>query len=139
MQPLVRDITFQPFTTVVVAVAITPTPIWPVQNKADLIDSFAISVDAGAANNVFIGDQGVTVNSGLEIVAGGGPALFRIVNQNMHYEIISYLADIAEILGCKQPNMPKTIPFVIWDLTQVYLIAAAGTNVRVAIFRSQFI
>jgi hypothetical protein len=140
MQPnLVRDIAFQPFTTVVVAVQITPTPIWPVQNKADLVDSFVLSVDAGAANNVFVGDQGVTINSGIEVVRGTGPVNFIIHNQNMHYEIISYLADIAEILGCRQPNMPKTIPFIIWDLTQVYLVAAAITSVRVAIFRSQFI
>lgn len=139
MQQMVRDISFQPFTTIVVPVQITPTPIVANANKADLIDSFIVSVDAAAANNVFIGDQGVTIASGIEIVRGGGPVNFRIVNQNMHYEIMSVITDIAEILGCRTPNQPKTIPFIIWDLSQVYLVAVAVTSVRVAIFRSQFI
>lgn len=135
---IVRDVVFQPFTTFVVAVAATPTPIFPNQTKADLIDSFALSLDAAAANNVFIGDQGVTVNSGLEIVKGSGPVNFIINNQRQHYELQEPLIMLTEQLGCR-PQTGRSIPFILWDLSQIYLVAAAPTNVRCAPFRSQFI
>lgn len=139
MQSNIRDITYQPFSTFVLPVLTTPTQIFPQQGKTDLIDSFVVSLDAGAANNVFIGDQAVTINTGLEIVAGGGPVNFKIDNQNMHYEIMSYLEQITVMIGCRLPNTIKTIPFVLWDLAQIYIIAPANTNVRIAAFRSQFI
>jgi hypothetical protein len=138
-QQIIRDIVFQPFTTFVVAVAVTPTQISPTFTKSDLIDSFILSLDAGAANNVFIGDQGVTVNSGIELVAGGGPLLLRILNQNVYYDILSQVNPVAENLACGAQIPIRSIPFIIWDLTQIYLVAAAPTNVRVAPFRSQFI
>jgi hypothetical protein len=37
------------------------------------------------------------------------------------------------------PNQPRQIPFIVWDFSQIYLIAAAITNVRIAPFRSVFI
>lgn len=135
---VVRNIVYQPFSTFVIAVAVTPTPIFPVQTKSDLIDSFVLSLDAAAANNVFIGDQGVTIASGLEIIAGGGPIQFVIRNQAQHYEIQEPVLAIAETLQCKSANV-VSIPFIIWDLSQIYLVAAAATNVRCAAFRSQFI
>lgn len=138
MQQVIRDVVFQPFTTFVIPVAVTPTSISSTFTKSDLIDSFVLSLDAGAANNVFIGDQGVTVNSGLEIVAGAGPLLFKIRNQNIQYDIQSQLNPLTENNLCT-PVPIRPIPFIIWDLTQIYLIAAAPTNVRCAPFRSQFI
>lgn len=133
-----REILFQPFTTSIINVGTTATPLSSNQNKTDLIDSFILSLDAAAANNVFMGDQGVTLNSGIEIVAGGGPVLFRIINQNVHYEIMNPVLDIAENMECRPKNAVQ-IPFVIWDLSQIYLIAAAATAIRLAPFRSQFI
>lgn len=138
MLQIVRDVIFQPFSTFVIAVAATPTPILPNQTKTDLIDSFVLSLDAAAANNVFIGDQAVTVNSGLEIVRGAGPLEFRILNQKQQYELQEPLIMLTEQLGCK-PQNGRAIPFILWDLSQIYLIAAAPTNVRCAAFRSQFI
>jgi hypothetical protein len=138
VQPIDRPIVVQHFTTFVLAVGTVATQISVAFTKVDLIDSFAISLDAGAANNVFIGDQGVTVNSGLEIVAGGGPINFVIRNQRQHYELQEPAIAAAETLQC-QPITPRAIPFVVWDLSQVYLVAAAATNVRIAPFRSMFI
>jgi hypothetical protein len=133
-----REIVFQPFNTYVLAVGVGPTQIFPAQTKADLIDSFVVSVDAGAANNVFIGGNGVTIANGLEIVAGGGPINFVIRNQNQHYELQEPAIAIAEMIGCVG-QFPKAIPFIVWDLSQVYLVAAAATNVRIALFRAPFI
>lgn len=138
MQSIIRDIVFQPFTTFAVTVAVTPTPISQLVTKSDLIDSFVLSLDAGAANNIFIGDQGVTITTGLEIVAGGGPVLFRIRNQPIQYDIHSVIDPAIENQLCQQVQV-RSIPFIIWDLSQIYLVAAAPTNVRCAPFRSQFI
>lgn len=135
-----REIATQAFETFELAVQVTPTQIATVLSftKQDLIDSFVVSVDAGAANNVFIGGPGVTITNGLEIVAGAGPILFEIVNQDQHYELQEPVIAIAEILQCA-PNPPRQIPFIVWDFSQIYLIAIAITNVRIAPFRSVFI
>lgn len=138
MEAIQRPIIFQPFSTFAVTAGTTATPIMPTSTKVDLINSFVLSVDAGAANNVFVGDQGVTVTSGLEIVAGGGPVLFSVEDERMKYEILFPLMAGLESFQCKTPQ-GFGIPFIMWDLSQIYLIAAAATNVRCAVFRSQFI
>ena len=134
----VRPILTQPFPTFIVAVQVTPTPIMPSQTRADLINSFVVSVAAAAANNVFIGDQGVTVNSGLEIIAGGGPIRFTITDERMKYELLFPMLAGLQSYQCRV-NEGYGVPFIIWDLSQIFLVAPAITNVRVAAFRSQFI
>lgn len=133
------NVVYQPFETYSLAVQTTPTQLSTALSftKADLITTIVLSVDAGAANNVFIGGIGVTITTGLEIVRGAGPLEFVIENQNQHYELQEPALAIAETLQCS-PNEPRQIPFIIWDLSQIYLIAAAVTNVRIAPFRSMF-
>lgn len=138
MEQIVRPIITQPFSTFALAVQVTPTPLSTSVQQADLINSFVISLDAGAANNVFIGDQGVTVATGLEIVAGAGPIQFLIQDERMKYELLRPMLAGLESFQCL-PNQATTIPFIVWDLSQIYLIAAAITNVRIAAFRAQFI
>lgn len=136
---LIRDIVYQPFDTFSLVVGTTPTRISPTFTKADLIDSFVVSVPASAANNVFIGNASVTTTSGLEIVAGGGPILFRIRNQIIQYDIHSSLDPAANAITQCQELPIQSIPFIIWDLTQIYLIATAPTTISVAPFKSMFI
>lgn len=138
MESIVRPILWQPFSSFNLSVQVTPTAIVANQNKSDLIDSFLVSVDAGAANNIFIGDSAVTVTNGIEIVAGGGPVNFRIPNQPQQYDTQTPLIAIANTMQC-QDNLAVPIPFIVWDLSQIFLVAAAITNVRIAAFRSQFI
>ena len=138
MQQIVRPILSQPLITLTVAVGLTPTPIVSQGDKTSLVESFIISVDTSAANSVFLGDQGVTINSGIEIVAGAGPVNFAILNQAQQYDTQLPLIALGEMLGCI-PQQPFAIPFIIWDLSQIYLVAAAPTNVRVLPFRSQFV
>jgi hypothetical protein len=138
MQQINRPILSQPFSSFVLAVGLTPTPMLSTPNKSDLIDSFIVSLDAGAANNVFMGDGGVTVATGIEIVAGGGPASFRIDNQDQQYDLQVPLMNIERTLQC-QSALPFAIPFIVWDCATIYFIAAAATNLRIILFRSQFI
>lgn len=140
MMQVVREIAYQPFENYALTVGVTPTPLNNAFNftKADLIDSFALSVDSGAANNVFIGGAGVTTANGLEIVRGAGPIEFVIENQRQHYEIQEPVIAIAETLQCNRTE-PRQIPWIIWDFSQIYLIAVANTVVRVIPFRSMFI
>ena len=138
MDQINRAVLSQPFSPFVLPVAITPTPITPSSNKVDLIDSFIVSLDSGAANNVFMGDGGVTVNSGIEIIAGGGPINFLIRNQNQQYDLQLPLLDAVKTLQC-QTQMPFAIPFIVWDCSQIFFIAAAPTNIRICLFRSQFV
>lgn len=138
MQQINRNVLSQPFSSFLLPVDVTPTPLVATANKSDLVDSFIISVDAGAANNVFMGDGNVTIANGIEIVAGGGPINFKINNQNQQYDLQLPLLDAVRTLQC-QDDTPFAIPFVVWDCSQVYLIAVAPTNVRVMLFRSQFI
>lgn len=139
MSKIIRDIVFQDFNSFAVPVAVTPTPISSVFTKSDLIDSFAISVPSSAANNVFIGNNAVTTTTGLEIIAGGGPLLFRIRNQKIQYDIHSALDPVASSLVCNQIIPIQGIPFIVWDLRQICLVAVAPTTVVVAPFRSMFI
>jgi hypothetical protein len=133
-----RPTVYQNFETFTLTVLVTPTQISTAFTKVELIDSFVISVDAGAANNVFIGGPGVTITNGLEIVAGAGPVNFRIRNQRQTYDLQAPVINIAEVLQCV-PNQPVSLPFVVWDFSQIYLVAAANTNVRIAPFRSMFV
>ena len=135
-----RDVVYQPFDSYLFVVAATPTPlVTAVQlTKQDLITSFIISVDAAAAGNIFLGGPGVTIANGIEIVAGAGPVRFVIENQNQHYELQEPVLRLAETMQC-QPNPPVSLPIVVWDFNQIYAVAAANTNARIAPFRSMFI
>ena len=138
MDQITRDIVFQPFETFNITVAITPTQASTKFTKVDLITSFIVSLDAAAANNVFMGGAGVTTANGIEIVAGAGPIEFFINNQNQHYELQEPAIAIAETMQC-QPNQPRAIPIVVWDLSQIYFVAVANTNLRIAPIRKVFI
>lgn len=134
----IRDIVYQPFDTQSLLVGITPTQILPKAAKSDLISAFVVSVPAAAANNVFIGNTGVTTTSGLEIVAGAGPCEFRIRNQNVQYDIHSLLKPVIESIPCTLTYI-HNIPYIIFDLTQICLIAVAPTTVAIWPIRSQFV
>jgi hypothetical protein len=138
MDNVSRPVLFQPFSTFVVNALVTAVQLSAVQDKTSLVESFVISVDAAQAN-VFIGDSNVTTASGLEIVAGAGPVLFQNQNQRQTYDLQIPLIGIAQTLQCMN-NEPFPIPFIIWDLSQIYVIGtAASTPVRIAAFRAQYI
>lgn len=122
----------------VIAVAVTPTPLSsnPALTLA-YIDSFLLCVYTTAANSVFFGDQSVTTTNGMEIPAGV-TVQFSISNERQLYELQLPLLPVASQIVCAA--MPQSdIPFVYWDLSQLYLVAAAPTNVVIIPFKRAYV
>jgi len=79
-----------------------------------------------------MGDSSVLVaaNNGLEVPAGV-PIQLRITNERQIYEVQGPLVD-----GFR--CAPDAIPFIAWDITQIYLVAAVAHTVGVVLFQEAF-
>lgn len=133
-----RNLLRQEFTTFALTVQTTAGPINANMGLNTLVDSLILSVPASAANNVFLGgDAGVTILSGIEIVAGS-PIQLAILNERQLYELQSPLMEMAVVATCRQLQ-PEAIPFVVWDISQIYLVAAAATPMAVGVFKAMYI
>jgi len=133
-----RNIIAQPFETYSLAVQVTAIPLAAFGITA-LIDAFMITTPSTAANSVFIsGNPGVTVTTGLELLAGT-TVLFRVENEGRQmYELQKPLIEIAKAVDCT--NVPfEEIPFKVWDMTQIFVVAAAITTITFAVFRNPYI
>jgi hypothetical protein len=122
----------------VCSVGLTPTPISsnPALTSA-YIDSLLICVYSTAANSVFFGDQTVTITNGMEIPPGV-TVQFSISNERVLYELEMPILPAASKIVCAP--MPETqIPFVYWDMSQLYLIAAAATNTVIIPFKRAYV
>jgi hypothetical protein len=133
-----RPLLEQQFTTFALTVETTPTPVNSGGNLTDMIETFTIAVPSTAANSVFFGNNNVTTTSGLEIQAG---AIFVLaVNQARQlYETQLPLDELVRKVACNAQWMPENIPFICWNLANIYLIAAAATSVSITTFRTPFI
>jgi hypothetical protein len=134
-----QDIITFPLTVPGVGQAI---PISNTLDKTRLITSFTIS-NPVAGSSVYLGNQGVTnagTTQGLEIPAGTAPTFRTFQEDRQLYELQVLLGQIAEQLKCSTPQMEK-IPFICWDLTQLYLFSgnAAGSPVTVAAFPQMYL
>ena len=134
-----RPIVYQPVHSELIVIGTVPTQLMTTRNQTDYIQTFIVSIDAAAAGNVFLGDQAVTTANGIEIVAGAGPAEFRINDERQQYELMWPLLIIQQTLECKGLPVPFMIPIEVWDMTQWYGVAAAATNLRLMVFRTQFV
>lgn len=126
----VRPQVAQQFNTQVLAVQTTPTPLAGIQLTQAYIDNIIICVFSTAANSVFFGDQGVTTSTGIEIPAGVS-VQFPISNERPLYELQNPILRMVAKVICDNVEGFQ-VPFVYWDLTQLYLIAAVATNVVIA-------
>lgn len=134
-RPLVR----QEFNPYALQVLTTPTPLNSDQAlTSSYIDSFAISVPTAAANSVFLGGQAVTIASGFELVPGSLTQWAIDQGGRQPYELQRPLLKLASFATCKS-EFADMIPFMFWDPAQISLIAAANTNIVVALFRSPFV
>jgi|SRR5215470_7142982 len=136
-----RPLLKQDATSFAMTVPVAPAaPIGPQYGLTSLIDSFDITIPAAAANSVFIGfDQGVIITTGLELIAGT-TVQFKIDHDGRQiYECQHLLAKLITTL-CGTPITPEEqIPLVVWDMSQVFLVAAAPTNVTIALFKATYI
>ena len=129
----------QTFFTFPLTVPGTGQPVALSQNfdKTKLITSFIIS-NPVAGSSVYMGNAGVSntgANQGLEIQAGTAPN-FRITQEGrQYYELQTLVAMIVQQIGCTPAALEK-IPFICWDLTQIFLFSAnaLGSQVTVAAF-----
>lgn len=132
-----RPLVVQLFRTFAFAAGVTALPLEPTLDKTKLITTFMIS-NPSAGASVFLGNEGVTTATGLEIQSGTNP-VFSIDNQGRQmYEIQGLLADITEGLSCRHVNMEK-IPFVVWDLSRIFVVAAGAVNISVGVFPTMYL
>lgn len=122
----------------VVAVGLTPTPLSsnPALQLA-YIDSFIICVYSTAANSVFFGDGTVSITTGIEIPAGVS-IQFAISNERQLYELQNPLLSMQAAMECDKVK-GEEIPFVYWDMSQLFLVAAAATNAIVMPFKRAYV
>ena len=136
-----RPLVVQQFLTRAVAVTTAATPIDTTLDKSRLITSFAISNPVGGTS-VFLGNPGVTIaggtNAGFEIPGGSAPN-FVIDNQGRQlYELQDSLNQILAGLQCNIKPLDG-IPFVVWDISTMFLVASAATTVTLIILPTMYL
>jgi len=134
MQRPDRPVTRQTFTPFALLVGVTPTPLaQSIQQSTiqSLYTTIVLSNPLGASR-VLLGDSSVLVanNNGLELPAGF-PVQLRIPNERQLYEVQGPLVDG---FRCSA----DAIPFVAWDITTIYLVAAVAHTVGVVLFQEAF-
>ena len=132
-----RDTVAQDFNPAPVAVTANPTPLSGAAQQRSYIDSFLVCLYTTAANSVFLGGASVTTTTGIEIPAGVS-IQFSLSNERPLYELSNALMLITDAVRCE--NIPgTTIPFVYWDMSQIFAIAAANTSLIVLPFKRMFV
>jgi hypothetical protein len=112
-------------------------------DKSRLITSFVVSNPVAGSSVYLAMNQGVSAagaQQGLEIAAGTAPN-FKITQEDRQlYEIQILLAELVKLQKCQTPELEK-IPFICWDLTQIYLFSAnaAGSQVTIAAFPQMYL
>jgi hypothetical protein len=132
-----RPVIRQDFLATSLTVATVPTPLSQSLSLQSLVTSFVISVPTTAANSIFLGDGGVTITTGFEIPAGSAPA-FIIENYKQPYELQGPLLGIEESTKHCIADA-DALPFICFDPSQIYLIAAANTTISILFFKEMFI
>lgn len=136
-RPLVK----QEFTTLAFTVPVAPAaPLMPQAGLGAMIDSFVITVPSTAANSIFLGsDQGVVVGSGIELLPSTTTA-FKIDHDTRQLYELQNLLDHLNNGLCGTPVNPKdAIPFVVFDMSNIFVVAAAATAITFAVFKAVYI
>lgn len=134
-----RNLIKQEFVTFGLDVQVVPTPINAQMGLTAMIDSFLVCVPVAAANSVFMGaDAGVTITSGLEILAGTTEGFVIDHDGRQLYELQNPLMDLRNAALCKA-DQAETIPFIAWDMTQIYLVAVGVTRVSIGCFKAVYV
>ncbi len=131
-----RQVIAQEWIPKALLVAITPTPLTQASQQSAiqaLYDSVLITVPSTAANNVWLGNSSIdpALFNGLEIIKGA-PIMLSINNERQLYELQAPLVD-TECLT------PESIPFVAWDVSQMYFRASAPTTIGIILFKAPYI
>jgi hypothetical protein len=131
-RPLIR----QDFINTSLTVGVTPTPLSQADFQASLdsmVDAFMICVPLVAANSVVLGKSNVSIApfNGLEI-RPGIPIQLSIRNERQLYEIQNPIVE-------QFCTTPEQIPFAVWDVANIFLIAPAPTNIGILLFFAPYL
>jgi hypothetical protein len=133
-QPGQRPIVYQQAINFGMTATAVPTPLQAQQFQCD---SFVIDPFAAAALNVWVGfGSGVTVTSGIEVVAGA-PVEFAAQNTREQWEIQRLLEVIAAMIANERGYSilgQYRAPRVVLDASQWYVVAPVATPISVTIF-----
>ena len=133
-----RPYVIQPLLIFPLPVGTSATAIANSPNLVDAyIDSIFVNIPSAAANPVFFGMNNVTIATGLELQ----PGLiinFALNNERQLYELQYPILDIATAMKC-ETQVPDRLPVVVWDPSQLFLVAAAATDVRIALFKNPYV
>lgn len=132
---LKREPIGQNFFNFSLAVNASPQPLSKGYQQADLnqrIDTLILCNDSANARSIYLGDLNVraTPGGGLELRVGKSYVL-SIANERQLYEIQGPLVDEFCL------KYVESIPIVVWDISSIYVIAAAAgpTPLAVLAFR----
>lgn len=132
IRPLLKQ-GFRPF-ALAVGVGATPLNLGNQQaNLSGLYDAFSVSVPFGSANTVWMGDASINAAAmnGLEIPVGL-PVMLSIDNERQLYEVQSPLVDVACLV-------PESIPFIVWNPSEIYFAAIAPIIIGIVLFQAPYI
>lgn len=127
-----------------ITVTTTPQVLSNSLGPSSLITTIVLSVPTGQAQGVFLGPtSGVTITTGLEIPVGN-PQEYAVINERELVEIESPLLGIwAAIMGALRCpiNVVQSdqVPIAAWDLTNMWLVAAANTTLNVGTFKEMWV
>lgn len=131
-----RTILAQRFINFALTVGVVPTPLntsFQQANISGLYDSMILSLKKAAANPIYWGGANVNValGNGLEILPGV-PIQLAIQNERQLYEIQAPLVD-------RDCVVAEAIPFIVWDVSNVFLVAVAPTTLAVVLFSAPYL
>lgn len=114
--------------------------LMPQSSLTAMIDTFMITVPATAANSIWLGfNPGVIVGNGIELLIGT-TTVFKIDHDTRQlYELQHLLTRINQALCGTDVLPPEQIPFVCWDMSQIFVVASAATAITFATFKAMYI
>jgi len=133
----------QEFGLINLTVTTTPQPLSLSLGPSSLVSTLVFSVPTGQAQGVFLGNTaGVTITTGLEIPVGN-PQEYVVINERELIELESPLLGIwAQILDwfrCRIVPQSDGVPVVVWDVTNMWVVASANTVLNVGTFKEMWL
>ncbi len=136
MAQLDRPIIEQTFFNQAVAVGIAPTPLASQLKATSMITAFILCNPTGNPS-VFIGDQNVTVTTGIELLVSTS-VQFKIQQERQLYELQDPELLSAQVALCRSiPGIE--IPVIVWNPSNIYLISTAPVTIAAMLFRNVYV
>lgn len=128
----------QTFFTQSIAVPTTPIPFANNLTITSLMQTIFMCNPSSNTNSVFFGDSNVSTTQGMELVPGSGPIAVIIQQTRQLYELQDPEMISAQVASCQSID-PTSIPLVVWNPSNMWLVAAtATTTIALMFFRNVY-